>query len=196
MVTDGVTRIKGLVALLLFPPIFATTSTSPARSLFAISGSGLRNSCLVSLNHHVAHFHAFTTSFFKPRVKSLQVALPQVLEPSRVKPFLKVSTDIHTSLQVTKLLSRLQAPLFIPFFKWPPSRQVVKNICGHARGQIVAFHHALTVDQKKYDAEDVYEIEKTGASAFQDDIDGMIVKQTMVAAVAAVAAGGADLFVV
>ncbi|KAJ6451454.1 hypothetical protein C8R45DRAFT_1124982 [Mycena sanguinolenta] len=187
MVTDGVTRIKGLVALLLFPPIFATTSTSPARSLFAISGSGLRNSCLVSLNHHIAHFHAFTTSFFKPRVKSLQVALPQVLEPSRVKPFLKISTDIHTSLQVTKLLSRLQALLFIPFFKWPPSCQVVKNICGHA-----AFHHALTVDQKKYDAEDVYEIEKTGASAFQDDIDGMVVKQTMAAAVAA---GGADLFV-
>ncbi|KAJ6462942.1 hypothetical protein C8R45DRAFT_1108009 [Mycena sanguinolenta] len=40
--------------------------------------------------------------------------------------------------------------------------------------KIVAFHHVLTVDQKKYDAEDVYEIEKTGASVFQDEIDGMI----------------------
>ncbi|KAJ6457881.1 hypothetical protein C8R45DRAFT_1019109 [Mycena sanguinolenta] len=37
-----------------------------------------------------------------------------------------------------------------------------------------AFHHVLTVDHQKYDAEDVYEIEKTGASAFQDEIDGMI----------------------
>ncbi|KAF8216945.1 hypothetical protein K438DRAFT_1953827 [Mycena galopus ATCC 62051] len=62
-------------------------------------------------------------------------------------------------------------------------------------GKIVrAFHHVLTVNQKKYNAEDVYEIEKTGASAFQDDIDGMIVNQTMVVA-AAGSEAGTDPFV-
>ncbi|KAJ7805678.1 hypothetical protein B0H14DRAFT_3770861 [Mycena olivaceomarginata] len=48
-----------------------------------------------------------------------------------------------------------------------------------------AFHFALTTDQKKYDTEDVYEIDKNGGSAFQDDIDGIIVGQTMAAAAAA-----------
>jgi hypothetical protein len=43
----------------------------------------------------------------------------------------------------------------------------------------------LTTDQKKYDTEDVYEIDKSGGSAFQDDIDGIIVGQTMAAAAAA-----------
>ncbi|KAJ6474148.1 hypothetical protein C8R45DRAFT_1077558 [Mycena sanguinolenta] len=65
----------------------------------------------------------------------------------------------------------------------------IENISKAAAGDsdkiMGAFCHVLTVDQKKYDAEDVYEIEKTSASAFQDDIDGMIVKQTMVAAAAA-----------
>ncbi|KAJ6473238.1 hypothetical protein C8R45DRAFT_936242 [Mycena sanguinolenta] len=71
----------------------------------------------------------------------------------------------------------------------------IKNISKAAAGDsgkiVCAFHHVLTVDQKKYDAEDVYEIEKTGASVFQDNIDGMVVKQTMAAA----AAEGADPFV-
>jgi hypothetical protein len=48
----------------------------------------------------------------------------------------------------------------------------------------------LTTDQKKYDTEDVYEIDKSGGSAFRDDIDGIIVGQTMaVASLAANAAG-------
>ena len=63
------------------------------------------------------------------------------------------------------------------------------------RSLFSAFHHILTVDQKKYDAEDVYEIEKTGASVFQDDIEGMIVKQTMAVAAAAGSEAGADPFV-
>ncbi|KAJ6503687.1 hypothetical protein C8R45DRAFT_1185492 [Mycena sanguinolenta] len=75
----------------------------------------------------------------------------------------------------------------------------IENISKAAAGDsgkiVRAFHHVLTVDQKKYDAEDVYVIEKAGASAFQDEIDGMIVRQTMAAAVAADSEGGADPFV-
>ncbi|KAJ6452961.1 hypothetical protein C8R45DRAFT_1193379 [Mycena sanguinolenta] len=75
----------------------------------------------------------------------------------------------------------------------------IENISKAAAGDsgkiVRAFHHVLTVDQKKYDAEDVYVIEKAGASAFQDDIDAMIVRQTMAVAVAADSEGGADPFV-
>ncbi|KAF8215137.1 hypothetical protein K438DRAFT_2008587 [Mycena galopus ATCC 62051] len=81
---------------------------------------------------------------------------------------------------------------------WDFLNLCIENISKAAgdSGKIVAFHHVLTVNQKKYDAEDVYEIEKTGVRAFQDDIDGMIVQQTMVVAAAAGSDAGDDPFIV
>ncbi|KAJ7847330.1 hypothetical protein B0H14DRAFT_3138535 [Mycena olivaceomarginata] len=64
--------------------------------------------------------------------------------------------------------------------------ETISKAAGGDSAKIVhAFHFALTTDQKKYDTEDVYEIDKSGGSAFQDDIDGIIVGQTMAAAAAA-----------
>ncbi|KAJ7301254.1 hypothetical protein DFH08DRAFT_946134 [Mycena albidolilacea] len=70
--------------------------------------------------------------------------------------------------------------------------ETISKAAGGDSAQIFrAFHFALTTDQKKYDTEDVYEIDKSGGSAFQDDINGIIVGQTMVAAAARSAANAA-----
>ncbi|KAJ6452495.1 hypothetical protein C8R45DRAFT_1083417 [Mycena sanguinolenta] len=113
------TRIKRLVALLFFPLIYTAASTSSARSLSSISGSGLRN--LVSC----------WSSFIWP-ASNLQDNLPQA---AGHVPTSRVASS-PPALNLVLKASKLQ----------PTSHATVKIICAHARVVIMVFEIIKTRD--------------------------------------------------
>ncbi|KAJ7050224.1 hypothetical protein C8F01DRAFT_1092604 [Mycena amicta] len=70
-------------------------------------------------------------------------------------------------------------------------KSIRKAAAGDAENIVYAFHHILKGDQQKYDCADTYEIDKNAASAFQDDMDTLIVaNSTLVASATGPPAGG------